>query len=55
MNNSGASESTEISNTQHTSGVATSERNYDQTVQDIENQNMQDYMKIYTHNLYQLS
>ncbi|KAH6758238.1 hypothetical protein C2S51_018473 [Perilla frutescens var. frutescens] len=45
MNNSGVSESTEFadeaSNTQHTSGGAKSERNCDQTVQDIENQNMQ--------------
>ncbi|KAH6781348.1 hypothetical protein C2S51_006641 [Perilla frutescens var. frutescens] len=45
MNNSSASESMEIasqvSTTQNTSGIATIERNYDQTVQDIENQNMQ--------------
>ncbi|KAH6833662.1 hypothetical protein C2S53_020368 [Perilla frutescens var. hirtella] len=51
MNNSGVSESTEIasqvSNTQHTSGVATRERNYVQTVQDIENRNIQDYIQIY--------
>ncbi|KAH6801443.1 hypothetical protein C2S52_001907 [Perilla frutescens var. hirtella] len=52
MKNSGASESTEIashvSNTQHTSGVAKSERNYDLTVQDIENQNMQVAIEIET-------
>ncbi|KAH6758243.1 hypothetical protein C2S51_018478 [Perilla frutescens var. frutescens] len=52
MNNSGASESTEIashvSNTQHIKGVTTSERNYDQTVQDIENQNMQVAIEIET-------
>ncbi|KAH6754961.1 hypothetical protein C2S53_019259 [Perilla frutescens var. hirtella] len=53
MNNSGASESTEIashvSNTQHTSRIATSKRNYDQpAVQDIENQNMQVAIEVET-------
>ncbi|KAH6801459.1 hypothetical protein C2S52_001923 [Perilla frutescens var. hirtella] len=46
MNNSSVSESTEIgskvSNSQHRSGLVSSEIKYDETAQDIENQNMQE-------------